>query len=439
MISNVLVPSCVSSSYDLSPAKAATTLQAVIRRSLAKQNIARIRSEFAPRLWAQLEGNQNPVDDGYGEYIVHSKNNQLVSKEIYDRCYEVFSDARSTRLSTQEIREKIGAIHPDLDIIFIPRTLYELIYLQAAIQEEVHAEKFCRMQYCNAFSYPPPKDFSNKETCWHLFHFRAEVDSAYRDSQYPHYQAGEPLKTLAFRMNELILQKIGQHSPMSGSAIAKLTKKGVSFLAEHDQNFFDQRFSKEDCIGTGPTVYFAARSLGLPDRMRMGIETLKDIRLVHDAVALECHPIAQKAFVLYRASQSPIKSLADLTTTSLCYGTSLFAGAFADPGANVFCYAKFRSVHAIIVSAKTTRHPFYIPTFHPIRDLFSKGEFFHARSVIPKESASVPEIKGLSRSEFPSLDPLWREQLLNSNLSAKELYELVLQYHRKAFSLSVKK
>jgi hypothetical protein len=123
---------------------------------------------------------------------------------------------------------------------------------------------------------------------------------------------------------------------------------------------------------------------------------------------------------------------------SLSYGTSLFAGAFLDPKANVVYYGKFRLVYAIIIPAGSLHQPFYIPKFSPIQDMLSKGEFFHARSLIPAEFRLVqyPCIHGL-HSSLPVDDP--RREQFYSNLDAEALRGMLLSYHKKAFRLSSQK
>ncbi len=45
------------------------------------------------------------------------------------------------------IQQSVKSINIDLDVAFIPRTLYELIFLKECICEDIHQNKICDQIY----------------------------------------------------------------------------------------------------------------------------------------------------------------------------------------------------------------------------------------------------------------------------------------------------
>ncbi|PJD97597.1 MAG: hypothetical protein CK425_02925 [Parachlamydia sp.] len=103
----------------------------------------------------------HPIISGQGEYVAyHVKDDQrlAVSLETYEKVYEIFAKhlphfSKSSLLEEgskryESLRTKIKEIDPSLEITFIPRTLYELIYIQGCIEEDLTHKAICpRIDY----------------------------------------------------------------------------------------------------------------------------------------------------------------------------------------------------------------------------------------------------------------------------------------------------
>ena len=426
----------------LSEDEAAIKIQAIGRRFAAKAQIAQVRRELASHLWTHLQHNKNPIDDGYGEYVVYSKTDQPIDQETYEPSYRILAEARSTRPSASIIRAKIQAINPNLDIVFIPQTLYELIYIEAAIREEIDAKQFCMMQHLNNQKQSLPDHSPDEDKCWHLCHFYNEIKIN---------NENRLLKILSFRMNALVCQKIIPISPLTGERIADLTKDGIKFLQDHGENFAERlssmKWAKDSStLPTGPFVDLARAGL-LREEDHNGhlipknphLVTTKpikdiDIQFICNALALECHSIAKNVFILYRASNAFTSLPENMNGISISYGTSLFAGVFQDPSACVFSleFKSYRTVHAIIISAMKPQDIFYIPTDSSIGSMLAEGETFHARSKVPQESSTTVRVEGFELDTPPG-NPL--RDRLNSSCDQKTLRALLTTHHQQAFCL----
>ena len=114
---------------------------------------------------------------------------------------------------------------------------------------------------------------------------------------------------------------------------------------------------------------------------------MREVSVVAQALLLECSPKVVGASLLYRGGE---KSEAERIkrhlkeTTSLSYGTSLFAGCVYDGTASVFHYtsSKERNAFALVLDSKEKEDLFYVPNEHPLQQLLSGGEFFHGRSLL---------------------------------------------------------
>jgi hypothetical protein len=376
---------------------AALNFQRVYRGHLARQQI-KIRKE-TPLIesYAKLRLNLQPIEDGYGEYLVY-KNSETgkdpVSKELYDQAYEIihrlppenYPNGRSAY-----IRENLQKIDPNLSAIFVPRSLYELIFIEESIKEEMQQKSICLLQTYRGY-HDVRKDGEEEfektsQKCWHFCKF---TDSC------PENHDETLLRILAFRINSIALNKLPKQ-PLLGAQIVECTEKELNFFIEHRQTF-PKRYSNGEirsfcgagggAINFGFTGSIGERTICFP----MGIRDNKDAQIVRNAIALECDKKAQNSVIIYRASSNKEwkNQLAPCPTReSLSYGTSLFAGSFLDGTATVFYYAiyKKRDVFATIVPNADKNPPFYIPrSSSAIRQLFSIGEFFHPRTLLSNDA-----------------------------------------------------
>jgi len=420
-------------------------IQSLFRSKKETQLIQKKISNNSPlvKTYRQLSANTNTILDGYGEYLVYQKKDDLnkpISQKLYKSVYEIINKPGPFPKSrTLYIREEIQKIDPSLDIIFIPRTLYELIYIQAAIQEEVKKTEICDLQskFTNKYKKNKYKEnFLKKfENCWHICQF-TDYSLPDNDNLF--------LQHLAYRMNNLALKKLSSIQPLTGKQITQLTERELEFFKDHRKNFpslyYDSKIKKKFGASYGGAINFGLphldeRTICYP----MGIKDEDDAQIARNAIALECDNLAQNALILYRAEkhlECDEHKLPEPKDTSLSYGTSLFAGAFLDGGANVFYYTveKARDTFAVIVPYLDKKPPFFIPNSHPIRQLFSQGEFFHARSLLSKEaSKKASKIAGIDiyKTEPKQIPPYLYSALGNDTLLSK-----LEEYHSRAIHLT---
>lgn len=385
------------------------------------------------QLYKNMKSQNLSVEDGYGEYIIHSTGpHTQIPEDLYNTAYAV---TEKYRLNLGEVanrphalRKELQIIDSNLDIAFIPRTLYELLYIRAAIQEETRDKAICPLQTIDSFkafqdgSWAVSADKINR--CWHLCRFN---DKTPFDGQ------AKTLRTLSFRLNALAIETFRPEQHFTGTQIASFAEKEVSFLKNHCQMFSDifRKEMKTFCGCSGAAINF-----GLPqgngERVKchpMGITDNQDAQIVYNAIALECDKSSQNSYVLYRGGDLFIPD----DTTSICWGTSLFGGAFLDGTACVFHYvsAKKRKAYALVVPAKEATTAFHIPSWHPIRHLFSQGEFHHARSLLANHTSREESIKGicgLNDSPIPSY--------MYSALDRNKLTDQLAQYHNAAIRIN---
>jgi hypothetical protein len=331
------------------------------------------------------------------------------------------------------MKSELKKIAPSLEIIFIPKTLYELIYIQASIEEEV-SDRICRLQDPEGYesfndglkgtSSKPNTAYINKklEKCWHLACFNHR----------------EFVSKLAARINNLIVEKFHPKGFLTGREIILHAENQIAYLKKHRVTFPETMGTIGYCGSKGASVNFGYdQSNG--DRIvcfGMGLNSDRDAQIVRNAIALECDKMAQNAFILYRGgdfNEDGYVKEEIVKKTSFSYGTSLFAGCFVDGTATVFYYTitKKRDPYAIVVAYRDyAKSPFYIPSIETISQLSGQGEYFHPRSRLPFDVSKEETIRGI----FCASDS--RPQELTSQSNAKEIVTQLAQYHSSALRLS---
>lgn len=425
---------------------AALTLQSIFRGRLARSCRKKLESKKIPthKLYDQLTRNSKKIGNGYGEYIIfHNTPEQLVLKqELYDRVYPIVSQYNCYPSDDQFrlIQDAIQKIDCSLDIVFIPRTLYELIFIRASIEEEVGKEAVCALQSEQGYkafekhwknndsTIERVKDYvkDKLKNCWHLCCYTTEIGIEFE-------------RTLAFRMNDLVIRKLHPTGFFTGKQIVKFAETELDFFRKHRKEFPNILFSPfETPYGSrGASINFGYdQSDG--ERLYcypMGINNNNDAQIIRNAIALECDEIAQNSFILYRGGSLHLdteRSEGSVKNTSFSYGTSLFAGAFVDATATVFYYTieKRRDTYAIVIPYKEyEKSPFHVPVASVIRQLSSRGEFFHPRSKLPTDTPEEGYVYGISGTKE-------KPNYLLSSLNAKELAVQLNTYHSKALLLT---
>lgn len=381
----------------------------------------------------QLRLSDKIVQEGYGEYIVYDVENRLLSREVYNKVYEVFCrychNPDVLGSCFQLIHEEVKEIDRHLDVAFVPRTLYDLVVIEAGIREEVEDRRLCDLHdkadyksFVNRINYyKSPTRYAQKlENCWHLCRFTNEN---LPDNHDPF------VRLLAYRVNQLLVKKFKPKSCFTGKQIIKFAEEEIVYFRGHRENFpalLDSNSFHSYQNNELPAVNFAYdRSTSLLNCSPMGIRNEGDAQIVRNAVVLES--CITNAFILYRGGSitEDMQWKILMQQTSLSYGTSLFAGALNDATATVFYYtiAKGRDTYALIIPHEEYKDtPFYIPSTNAICQLAASGEFWHARSKVAKNSMSDSHTSGFFLA--PSISPNFI-----SSLNEDELNEELKKYY----------
>ncbi len=326
---------------------------------------------------------EQPISAGNGEYVVYHKQStgQMVapSRQTFERAYAVLNHFNSPNIDDRYavIRGKIKEIDPTLEITFIPRTYYELHFLKKGIKEDLARNDFCP----NEGTRPDPYAHSHADNCWHLAYFDREEDNN-----------APAVKTMAFMMNQSLFKKLSkrplEQDQLRYQTICELTNKQTQFFQRFHQTF---DLSAQNRNGKFLSGFFSRE--GTPIHKfsygSLQIRNEKDAEIVRNAVALECHSIAEKAHLLYRGTDFPT----DLPYSpdnpnkpySFSFGSGLFAGTLFAQGTTPYNYIRdSKDGYVMAVPAKEMPHaPFAIPDKHPICHLSANdGVVFHPRSKV---------------------------------------------------------
>lgn len=330
------------------------------------------------------------INHGYGEFVCYRVDSEMtkisLDHSLYDQCYQLFRQA-SLVSAENKIHEfldrELTQIDPAIKISFIPRTLYELFYIESCVKETFRLKSICK-------NINPHKDdlTDSDSKCWHRNCFRD-----FGDDQ------DKKIISLSYRLNNRIMRKLKttKSGTLSYDLIIALANEKLAFLAScYAGSKSDLSQQLESCLGKSDYIGISANMCIDYDWQAckpLGISSERVKKLALNAIALECSSLAKGKFILYRGARfdkdfpivyedsGQIKYI-----HSLSYGSGLFAGGMYDPGATVFHYLQNQDNHAFAVlvpKAEAASSPFAIPTTHPLCQIFGKGEEFHARSRAP--------------------------------------------------------
>lgn len=370
-----------------------------------------------------LEINQGKITIGQGEYIVFHKlptgERKMLSYEIFEKIYKVLlqyspavllngrfdkeidtcplpyllpqpPDAVNSRFGEaieecanryELIKNKLKEIDSTLEAVFVPRTLYELIFIRKCIKEDLTHKEICPLLTPFFHQDLKKKESIQKERkCWHLCHFIGSGD-------YEH----PGVKNVAYRLNKVIAKAFNpSNEGFTLQEFSALAEKEIEFLKTFHKNVQEDEKMEFSRKSHGPTANFSSESTSKSIKP-MGIRDETDAQIIRDAIALECSKIAQHSIFLYRGADFQEDSISckgnESKPYNLSYGTGLFAGCLFDGGATAFHYMRNeKNAYAIPVSFdRLNDSPFFIPTTHTIAQLFGNGELFHARTRVWKD------------------------------------------------------
>lgn len=363
---------------------------------------------------------QGPLTKGNGDYIVFNrKTHAAPSKELFEQAYQILNDS-----NCQNKFELIKKIDPNLEVAFIPRTLYELIFIRKCVKEDVKAKASCpylnrhRQEMFNPETDFPgqdeisPKDIKqlhqkrrSERKCWHFYPGRDRRSNR------------EGIQEIAYRLNKAIIKAMKpQDGGFTFQDFTDQTEKELDYLQGDAKGRIDQ-----DRNFPGPVILFDD----------------KESEMIQKSLMLDCSRLAEKSLFLYRGAvfseDSPEK---DGNPISLSYGTSLFAGCVYDvTGKSATAYAhmkKTKNAYVIPIPFdqlnRLDRSPFTMPSNSILDQLFGVGEIFHPRTKA-WQGCNVNTIEG-----FYAGGETTKAHVI-SNLSREEIHKLFKQYKSRAIHL----
>lgn len=386
---------------------------------------------------------------GQGEYVVfHQLPNgetKRISRELYEQVYKILNQyspsgivnkgsdkiAEDCAKRYELIKAKLKEIDSSLEVVFIPRTLYELIFLRKIIKEDLKHNKDNKCcPYFQALTQSvQPNDIQEQSKvtrkCWHLAHFMDAGDNNHLG-----------VKELAYRLNQIIIRTF---SPTA----AGFTHKEFTIFAEKEIDFLKNYYKKgknheidgvDNCSFAGPSSCFGFESNRGSIRP-MGIRDDWDAQILRNAIALDCSEIAKDSFLIFRGAKfkkdRPINTTGLDQPYSLSYGSSLFAGCVFDADATAFFYMRNDKLNAYAISVPFNRlkhSSFYIPLTNTVVQLFGLGEIFHVRTKAWKDFdvKKMGGIQGLNGN---------KREHLTSNLTQDEFIKQFQQYKNQSIQL----
>jgi hypothetical protein len=397
---------------------------------------------------------EGPINSGYGEYYVFDRSGSKVSKNIYDLAYEIFdkyslasiANSPSTKDEIaftvenrfQIVKDKIKAIDPNLEVGFIPRCLYELIFIRKCLREDIREGERCKHAYKGAqraiHKHPEEAEeieaYTLARKCWHVKSFGDEYDNQ-----------NECVRNYCYRMNKAIVKAL--EPKVEGLTYHELTQK-VQNEIHHLENFYQTspelygHFFDDD-LGESVTLNVSPEA-----NCFMGIKSPADAQIILNALAVECSHIAQTSFLLYRGAKEvdsiflrregkEVVVIDSMNGKELCYGlsygTGLYAGCVFDSTATAFYYMRKEDAKAFVIPVPYEMFhssPFYIPPTNTMTQLLGTGENFHAMTKKWKNSDY----------RFDFSEARQHPEVVESELEKQDLSDLFQEFSRKAIPLN---
>lgn len=342
---------------------------------------------------------QGPITTGQGEYVVFRQSAEgtvtPLTQEQFEEIFDILDARSSVRLAIHQpdscaaryelITKTIQKIDPCYQVVFIPKTFYELMYIEKCIQEDLDRKKVCFfvVPWTHETTEQELVDVCRKErekleeACWHLCHFtKTETDSSL-----------QKVKTLAHRLNQVAIEHL-QKKPGSTTPLQALNYHQWTQLLHEKIAFLKNMREQAKNINTGGGYYGPAVSFGseYPPAHPMGIRNDADAQLVQNALKLDCSTMALDSLFIYRGSDFQKDSAIDRSDSnrpySLSYGTGILAGSVFDGGATALHYMRNqKNAYAIPIPLKDlVDSPFFVPKDHTLVQLCGNGEAFHSRT-----------------------------------------------------------
>lgn len=385
----------------------------------------------------KLNNNKNcntdtKIRNGYGEFIAYHEKEGIKSplnKKEFKKAYDILNRFTASKLNSNDYESRHlkilncvkNEISQDCKIVFIPRTLCELILVRKCLEEEnknhgclvrdinidilknnVVAITDDKIKYIfrDAIPIKKVKEWIKTNKCWHRCYFNNAGNNQHPD-----------VEKIAYKFHKEILknpkfQKV--NNDFSFNDLLSYTKRELQNI--HNYNWL--------------------------------IKTGEDEKLILKCITIECSQISQRSVLLYRGanfSQDNCKSKLTHAPYSLSYGTGLFAGYLYESnygvnGAMAFDYMHKDSNDAYVSTVSVDdfhTSPVYVPGTNTYCQFAGYGEIFHARSKGWK-SFDIQKMRGFQQGEI-------RRNHLISSLTEKELTTKFDQIKKNSILLKLKK
>jgi hypothetical protein len=383
------------------------------------------------------------IKTGYGEYYVFDLTGSKISKDTYEIVYQIFDryslagivnsaspdeniyDIADNRFHI--IRDQVKTINQNLEIGFIPRVLYELIFIRKCIKEDIREGNRCDYAYKGAqkaINKNPEaaeeiKSITATRKCWHLKSYPDEYDNQ-----------DECIINYSYRLNNAIVKTL-KPKP-EGFTFLELQQKVVNEI-NYLENFYNtctEDYKQFFIDGKGESLTL---NLSPEANAFMGIKSQSDAQILLNALAIECSEVARTSFLLYRGAtgnDSIISAKNENESYRLSYGTGLYAGCVYDSDATAFYYMLKEDAKAFVIPVPfemLNTSVFYIPPTNTMTQLLGTGEHFHA--VTKKWKGAMYWLDCSSERKNP--------KVVESDLDKNEFSEMFEIFSLKAIQLKI--
>ncbi len=456
-----------------------------------------------------IDDQQIPIKKGYGEYVVFLKgcDRKKLSAPMFAKVYSVLSRYSPARImytnneNSQKVKEEyadryelisknIKLIDQDLEVAFIPRTLYELVLIRKCIKEDLKRGEICKFLNPQKHSKAHIERKTNRlkkeiedqqkeitaleqellkldpnntrlkafleQDIQNLQKEKLECEHNYKRfldkpkspdpkcwhricSKTPELlpdTLDENILNIAFRLNKAILKTCdSRKAPFTYESLAGIAEKEIAFLKDC---YLDAQKGSEkvfNCKSPGPAMCFRYESVR-GSTNPMGLRDEKDAVPIRIAIALECSLLAHNSLFFYRGAEYaidvPHHRTNPKTPFSLSYGTSLFSGVMFDQKATAFAPMRNGTDGFVIPVPiyEISASPFYYPISDTMYQIYGIGEIFHGRSKGWKGISLEHGMQGVAPGPCITLDHL------HSDLSEDDFNRVFDQYKKGAILLT---
>ena len=428
------------------------------------------------------------IKNGYGEYLVYRMSHEgkriAVSEKEYIEIFDIIEKTRTQVPNNrhayleEKIQEKLGK---EVQIAFIPRTLYEQIFLHECILEEMDKRNSLNAREVGAHAVlettieekEEPKENKGERyglemssndrkeyikrgmqrAFWQLCIYKdQDYEQGFKKRHEDDYRQ-EHLVKVASKLNEVALAKFNGKI-FTFAEIVDVQNQEIDFFKSLKDPQSENYAKTKIRFLTYPSLAQRFRDEQHPIRSHelypLGIEkeTGRGTQIVQKAVQLECTAEAVNHLLLYRGAkfdQDEMMRKDDLANSlsdekelanSLSFGTSLYGGALYDGGATAIHYMrKITDAQVFMIPLEKqlkNETPFHAYFVHPLVSLGSMGEIFHARTKIWKlpDNAEVLGFLGLAKYKFSQIKECCKTDQTKENLKTS-----FAEYKSKAYIL----